>query len=68
VSLAPSLLRMTQLKRLVLTGTLCVHRLVCVDDWGGCARGCSGRLGFEWRAEGRRCVQTIKSEMMGRQF
>ena len=35
--------------------------------WGVCARGCSGRWGLcEGRAEGRRCVQAIGLEMMGR--
>jgi hypothetical protein len=47
--------------------TPAVHwMLLRAAGWGGCARGCSGWLGFcEGRAEGRQCVQAIGSEQLG---
>ncbi len=49
---------------------LCKRRLCIDDDVACCGLGrlCSGWSGWgfcEGRAEGRRCVQTIGSEMMG---
>ncbi len=45
----------------------CALMILRVAGLGGCARGCSVWWGVcELRAEGRRCVQTIALEMMGR--
>ena len=51
----------------VLANTGKALMLLRAVGFGGCARGCSGWWGVcEGRAEGRRCVQTIRSETMGR--
>ena len=68
-NLAPSLGGMTQLTSLDLGGTLdACNALMTLRaaGQGACAQGCGGWWGFaRRRAEGRQCVQAIRSEMMG---